>query len=294
METRASNKIAHPGAVTKGVRRRTTAEVQEERTAKAEAKAAREEAKQRSINRTAEFELNEMANEDVVDTTPRPPFTPKPWPLPRNRKSNLIPMEGTSDVEDVEMTDEFDHRSFVPDGSERSATEDDSGDESTELASPVKNRKAERKNTAKVTTAAAKSKAKTAGKKKVESDIEIVDDAAPVPKPKKVKPRVREAIDLAAKKIGEEKTKGNKYAEMMKATSNKRGTEEPSGQPAVKPPSRPQPTAVGEKRKLEREGAIADIRSLFDEEITAKEPDQAVKRSKKNKDSQNNDPATKR
>lgn len=136
-----------------------------------------------------------MANEDVVDTTPRPPFTPKPWPLPCNRKSNLIPMEGTSDVEDVEMTDESDHCSFVPAGSKRSATQDDSGDESTELASPVKNRKAERNNTAKVTMVAAKSKAKMAGKKKVESDIEILDDAAPVPN--KVKPRVREAIDLS-------------------------------------------------------------------------------------------------
>ena len=83
--TRASNKTAHPGNADKSHGRRSSAEVQKERTAKAQAKAAREEAKQNSINRTAEFELADIAEEGLADATPRPPFTPKQWPPPRNQ-----------------------------------------------------------------------------------------------------------------------------------------------------------------------------------------------------------------
>src|SRR5271169_4673553 len=86
IETRTQNKTAHPGAVCKpAVPRRTPAEVQQERNAKAKAKKDLEEMKRQSIVRTAEFEATEIANEDTVDITPHPPFTPKPWPPPRAR-----------------------------------------------------------------------------------------------------------------------------------------------------------------------------------------------------------------
>jgi hypothetical protein len=64
----------------KTTKHQTTAEVQEECAAKAQAKAAHEDARLQSINRTAEFEHANMANEVLVNATPHPPFTPKPWP----------------------------------------------------------------------------------------------------------------------------------------------------------------------------------------------------------------------
>jgi hypothetical protein len=102
--TRASNKSVHPGNVFKpSVPRRTSAEVQQEREAKAKAKADREEAKQRSIVRAAEFEHADMANEDLVDATPRPPFTPKPWPPSRNKKKAKVIPVTESESSEVEI-----------------------------------------------------------------------------------------------------------------------------------------------------------------------------------------------
>jgi hypothetical protein len=281
IETRASNKATHPGQAVKPKTRCTTAEVQKERQAKAEAKAAREEAKRQSIRRAAEFEHDDIANEALVDATPRPPFTPKPWPPPRNRNTNKVPVEESSDVE---MTDDFDRGSFVPPGSEHSATGDDSAVESdAPTPRPVK----------KGNTGLPKA---GKGKKAEESEVEIIDaDAEPMKKPKKVKPRLRDAIDVAAKDIEDDKAgAGNKYAAMLKSASNQRGGDKSGGQPAVKALQMPQAPAVGAKRKLERQHAIADLNSLFDEEITPTEPDQVAKRSKKNQDDQNGDLVTKR
>ena len=107
--TRASNKLAHPGQVTKTSTRRTSAEVQQEREAKAKAKADCEDAKQQSIICAAEFERAEIANEDMVNATPRPPFTPKPWPPARNKKKAGKVVESS----DVEM-DQLDASSLSP------------------------------------------------------------------------------------------------------------------------------------------------------------------------------------
>ena len=100
IETRASNKLAHPGNVEKSSKpRRTSAEVQKEREAKAKAKADREAAKRKAILCAAEFELADMANEDMVDATPRPSFTPKPRPFLRNQKeAKLVPIAESSGV----------------------------------------------------------------------------------------------------------------------------------------------------------------------------------------------------
>ena len=91
IETRAKNKTTHPGKVVKPSHRQTKVEVQQEKDAKAKAKAVLAEARQQSINRTAEFERANIANEDMVNANPRPTFTPKPQPLShRNHKNSPL------------------------------------------------------------------------------------------------------------------------------------------------------------------------------------------------------------
>ncbi|KAF8506106.1 hypothetical protein JB92DRAFT_2964481, partial [Gautieria morchelliformis] len=275
METRASNKTAHPGRVAKAPPRRTTATVQEERTAKAEAKAALTEAKKKSIKRAAEFEHNDIANEDVMDVTPRPPFTPKPRPL-RNHKanhtsqSNLNPIKESSDVE---MTDDCDQSVFIPPNSEGSVV-GDSEVESAVVPSPAKKRKAETgkgallkaattKKGAIAKAAGKKATVKSASKKKIEeSDVEMVDSEAEpvkVPKPKKEKARVRDEINIAAKAIEGKDLPGNKYANMVKSMLSNGG----------------KGIAVG-KKKVQKEVSLS-----FEKE-TAIDP-RADQRSKQNK-----------
>jgi hypothetical protein len=95
---------------------------------------------------------------------------------------------------------------------------------------------------------------------------------------------VRDEIKIATKKIKESTSEGNKYGEMVRSmVSTKQGNKESSGLPAAKAPWQPQAAVVGGKRKLQREGAIADINTLFDQEIVAIDPDQLAKCS-------NNDP----
>ncbi|KAF8502579.1 hypothetical protein JB92DRAFT_2973067 [Gautieria morchelliformis] len=289
METRASNKTAHPGRVAKAPPRRTTATVQEERTAKAEAKAALTEAKKKSIKRAAEFERDDIANKDVMDVTPHPPFTPKPRPL-RNRKanhtsqSNLNPIKESSDVE---MTDDCDQSVFIPPNSEGSVV-GDSEVESAVVPSPAKKRKAETgkgallkaattKKGAIAKTAGKKATVKSASKKKIEeSDVEMVDSEAEpvkVPKPKKEKVRVRDEINIAAKAIEGKDLPGNKYANMVKSMLSNGG--KAGGEPAIKAPSLSQGIAVG-KKKVQKEV------SLSFEKQTAIDP-WADQRSKQNK-----------
>jgi hypothetical protein len=183
------------------------------------------------------------------------------------------------------MADDFERASFVPPTSEHSDTADESTAERDATPHPAKKLKAEPKKAVAKTAAKKKAVSKKADKKKVddESDVEIVNSNAEPPqeppqepKPKKVKPRMRDEINIAAKKIEENESQGSKYANMVKSMSGNRG-EEPE---ALKGTSRPQATVVGGK-KLQREGAIADIRT-FGMEITATEPDQASKYSKQN------------
>ena len=83
-----------------------------------------------------------MANEDIVDMTPHPPFTPKPWPPPRNRKAaKLVPITESSDVK---MVDELDKESFAPALSEQeSVTEDELAIDSDIPTPPAKKQKAQ-------------------------------------------------------------------------------------------------------------------------------------------------------
>ena len=85
--TRATNKFAHPGKIVKpSAPHQTPAEVNQDREAKAQAKADCEAAKKKSITRAVQFEQSYMADEDMADATPCPHFTPKPPPR-NNRKS---------------------------------------------------------------------------------------------------------------------------------------------------------------------------------------------------------------
>ncbi|KIM86487.1 hypothetical protein PILCRDRAFT_4965 [Piloderma croceum F 1598] len=114
--TRSMNATQHPGLVVKPAKRRTPAEVKAATDAKEVAKEAKKQAKEASINRAAEFENNAMANEDIMDATPRPNFDPRP----------STPTETASETEtiDIEMSDRpnFDNHTYVP---PEDPTEDD-------------------------------------------------------------------------------------------------------------------------------------------------------------------------
>jgi hypothetical protein len=100
-KTHAKNRGSYPGNPDRALPRRTSVEVENERAAKAQATAAWLEKKRRILRRAAVFEDADTANEDIVDTTPRPSFTPKPRPTVRNHKNaNLGRVAEVSDNPD--------------------------------------------------------------------------------------------------------------------------------------------------------------------------------------------------
>src|SRR6202011_5769974 len=78
------------------------------------------------------------------------------------------------------------------------------------------------------------------------------------------------------KKIEGNANSRNKYGDMMRAMQRAR-EEGSNGEPALKAHVKLQ-TAGGNKRGLKREGAIGDIETLFDKDITVTNPDQLSKR----------------
>jgi hypothetical protein len=252
--------MAHPENADKITQHQTMVKVQKECTAKAEVKAAHEKARQQSIICAAEFEHMDMVNEDQVNATPHPSFTPIPWPPPHNQtdpSSSPLP-----EMSKAKMSDNLDRRSFVPPNSEVLTTINDSADETGEEIPPVKKQK---------TVAKGKNKAKNvvankAGKKKqvVKSDIETVASATEPPqKSKPNKPRMWDEVDLAARKIVENKKPGSKYGNMVKSMLGKQEEAKSSGKPAPKVLSHQ--VTEGDKRGLEREGAMIDMQ-LFGQE----------------------------
>jgi len=213
--TRASNKLAHPGQVTKtGVPRRTSAEVQHEREAKAKAKADREKAKKQGIIRAAEFEHADMANEDIVNATPRPPFTPKPWPPPRNKKK-LVPVAESNEVDEPD----FDNTSLSPAPSDSSVTESESESvtesESDDPTPPTKKQKIQA--TQKV-GGSGKVPGSEKGRKVDKKVVVASEEEHRTSMPKKVKAKVRDEIDFAAKKMEKKKEKYRDIVSMPVAT----------------------------------------------------------------------------
>ena len=239
LATRSKNKTVHPGTVDKAQQRRTKEEVKEEKEAKARAKKALAEARQQSINRAAEFEHAAIANEDMVDATPRPTFIPKPRPLLKRKNSPLTSLADTSDVE----ADNVDGSPFIPNSQGLADEEESAADVESDgpRAHPTKKK-------AKTTLKA------TAGKKQETPDVETdVASDEEAPKPKKVKAKMRDEIDVATTKIVKnERGLGNKYAQMVNSMPA-----EPASKAVKVPLHSSQLQAV--PRPLKREGAIANL-----------------------------------
>ena len=75
--TRASNATKRPGLAIKPAPRRTSEEVKAAANTKKAANAAKKQAQEARIKRVAAFESNARDNEDLIDATPRPNFTPR-------------------------------------------------------------------------------------------------------------------------------------------------------------------------------------------------------------------------
>lgn len=257
MATRAKNKITHPGNVVKaGARnRRTTAEVEEERKAKAATKANLEAAKQRRIIRTAQFERDDMVRADALDATPRPVATLKPQGQVQNSPT---PPNSASDIE---MTDgcNFDNAEFNLPSADDSATEcatiDSANDSLVESGAP-------KRSNVRPTKKAAKWLAQNESKgQQLEMVIDSEVDQRQQSKPKKGKgkAKVREEINIALKKMDRDPARENKSGE--RSTENKEGNVGEDPAPRSRNESENQVVA-GNKRKLRREGAIADLQDV--------------------------------
>jgi hypothetical protein len=183
------------------------------------------------------------------------------------------------------MSDDFDRASFVLPRSEMSATVDDSAVESNAPTPPPKKQKIQEK--AAVKTAAKTTAKKAGGKKHVdEPDVEIMPSNAEPPQEPKGKKKKKMVRDKINKKIEGNANSGNKYGDMMRAMQQARDErdEGSNGEPALKAPSKLQATG-GNKKGLKREGAIGDlgdIKMLFDQDITATNPDKLSKCSNRN------------
>lgn len=240
--TRSKNKSTHPGLAVRAMPRRTTAEVQQDRATKAQAKAAREEEKRQSINRTAAFEHEAIANEDVVDATPRPPIPPKPQSAPHSHKDTSLNLARDLETSDTESF----YAALSEPGCKESIPDDSSFKSDNDTPPPPPKRL---KVEAKVT-------AKPVSGRRAEKE-EKVETGAPK---LKTKVKVRDEIDVAMKKLQETRNDEN----------------------GPKDETMARPQVMGNK-KLRREGAVADIRALYEHEPRVN-PDQSFKHSQKDHD----------
>jgi hypothetical protein len=244
-----------------------------EREEKEKTKASREKAKKDSIARTAEFEHSDKLDEEAGQATPRPAFTLKPRPLPRKqKKADPVSITEPSDAEkgdnsDSEVTTlpdmESDSADPPPKKQKTKATEKPNvkiGRPAAKKGRPVAVKKGG--------PIAAKKGIPVAGKmagkrKKVETDVEdtMSSDKEETPKPKKVKVKMRDEINLATQEIVETKAKGKLYSDMVKSKFATQAGGQPARQPAPKVPS-----AADGGRKLKREGAMLNIYGNIDSE----------------------------
>jgi hypothetical protein len=244
-------------------KRRTKAEIEQDRIAKAQAKAMCTEAKQQRINRTAAFEHADMANEDVVNATPHPLFAPKRPASTCNSTPTDLAMSGVEIVEDS--------KSDYSASDSAVAIEDSSVGSGDNESSPPAQKKTQL-TVAKATKATVEPTRKLKGNTRVvqsDTETELDDDETPKKIKPKPKAKVRDEIDVATKKL--------------KANKNEREAVRPtrqadvglSGRPASKVPLQLQAGGEGGMRgkNLKREGAIADInqstKRSHEPEITA-------------------------
>ena len=251
IKTRAKNKDTHPGIPDRAPPRRTSVEVESERAAKAQATAARQEKKRQNIRRTAEFETADMANEDFVDATPRPCFTPKPRQPARSRKNaSLGPVAEVSDGSGDGST-----LLFQPLDSEGSVTGEESADDSDPrpLAKKLKAHTTGKAipKVGRASPPQKKSRKATPRAEEIVLTPNEVDEKT-AGKAKKVKLKVREQIDMQVKEIEEETNR-----DMARLTSSR-----PAGD--VTPPLSPsevQESGFQWGGALKRMGAIADLKA---------------------------------
>ena len=190
------------------------AEVQQEHEEKAKAKVDCDTAKKKGIICAAEFKKAYMANEDITDATPRPPFTPKPWPPCHNKKgstANVVPMMNPI----AELRVDTDNNDPAPAAPEL-VTEDEPESNDTTLGPPTKKQKTLVKEKATQTVGTNEKVAVWGGNK---ASKNLAADEEGMPKPKKVKPKLHNEINLAAKEM-ENEVKGNKYGDMVKSMSS--------------------------------------------------------------------------
>ena len=248
IKTRTRNKATHPGNIVKGPPRQTPAKMQMERDAKVKAKASRENARKESIVCTAKFEHSDRLEEEVGEA----PFTPKPRPLSRYQKqANPHSIIGLSDVEKVDDSD-------ITSLTEDLVTEYDSA--AKNYPPPQKPPKKQKANVTKkpIVKIGRPVTGKTAEKRKrVERDAEetIASGEEETPKPKKVKVKMCNEINLATKEIVETKAKWNLYSDMVKTTQ--------VGRQAGSKQAPKVPLAANGSRKLKREGAMLHIYEDF-------------------------------
>lgn len=168
-----------------------------------------------------------------------------------------------SDEDDSDMYVRPENAPVEPVPAEESVTESESATESDSPAPPAKKQKvhdtAKARGTAGTgtSTKVTEMKRKAADEKIVAASDDNDDDVEQTPKPKKMK--VRDEINFAARKIEEDKVKGDKYGGMVESMFIDKRAE--PGMPAPKAPSQLQ--VAGKGKKLKREGAIADINALY-------------------------------
>jgi hypothetical protein len=274
IKTRSKNKNTHPGLPDRAPPRRTSVEVENERAEKSHAKAAQLEEKRRIIRRTAEFEHADMSREDTVDATPRPPFTPTPYPRRKNRKqASLAPVAESSDDSDSDASKfkELHSQESVSEG--ESATESDSQPR-------AKMSKAQTTGKAKVRRATPKKKRSNAtlrakqGPALNEAIVPSLDEEPP--RKKKAKSKLRDEIEIETKKIQDDAiSKNGGDSDMAKSMSSQDVGEERSATPLFETPSQAQAGRTW-GRELKRRGAFADLTKNISDLSSANQPTKRV------------------
>lgn len=153
--TRSKNAAQHPGQVDRAPPRRAKGAAAAEKAAKKAAKAVEkdeaETAKKAGVSRVATFEAKDRMDEDLLDATPRPVFTPAPKRLQRTQSttsihSGLTPEVKTDPTSDVEggIDNDATFRAVVESDSatESDSVVDDSVTEDDTPAPPSKKQKA--------------------------------------------------------------------------------------------------------------------------------------------------------
>ena len=162
-----------------------------------------------------------MANEDLLDVTPHPPFTPKPWPHPKTKKrARVDPPAELNEVEIDEDNLAFNNTPLTPVAEDLETEPKDNADNKSDsigYASPP---------TKKQKTIPPTKKQKGKGVDRGEKAMVPTDDeqTQETPKLKKTKAKVCKEINFAAKKMEEVQAKleKNKYADMVMSHSSLR------------------------------------------------------------------------